>query len=71
MFRWLFKIIFFLALAGLVYGFFLLYQEKTPEEKKSLQESVGRVARRTGDLVREAGSKTIKKVKEISSEPRE
>jgi len=70
MIRWLFKIVIFLVLAGLLYGIYLLYQEKTPREKEELRASVRAKARHAGRLVEKAGARTIEKVKEISSEPR-
>ncbi len=70
MLRWLLKIVFLLILAGLAYGLFLLYQEKTPEEKKELRSSVRNKARQAGRLVERAGAKTIEKGREIYRDSR-
>lgn len=70
MIRWLLKIILFLVLAGLAYGFFLLYQGKTPEEKKELQSSLRSKTRSAARLVGRAGSKTIEKGKQLYQDSR-
>ncbi|MDP8214955.1 MAG: hypothetical protein RAO92_04260 [Candidatus Euphemobacter frigidus] len=70
MLRWLFKLILLLILAALAYGLWLLYQDKTPEEKQELREGVARTFKNAGRAVNEAGRRVIKKGQELYEEHR-
>ena len=65
MLRWLFKLALLVVLAALVYGLWLLYQEKTPEEKQALQDGVARTVQRAGRTVAEAGKRVVEKGHEV------
>jgi len=65
MIRWLFKIIFLVILAALVYGLWLLYQEKSPEEKQELRDGVTRTVQSAGRTVAEAGKRVVEKGQEV------
>lgn len=71
MIRWFFKILIIIILAALVYGLWLLYQDKTPEEKRELREGVTRAVRNAGRTVAEAGKRVVEKGKEIFQESEE
>jgi len=65
MIRWLFKIIFLAVLAALVYGLWLLYDEKTEEEKEALRDGVTRTVQSAGRTVAEAGKRVVEKGQEV------
>jgi len=65
MIRWLFKIIFLVVLIALVYGLWLLYQEKSPEEKQELRDGVTRTVESAGRTVAEAGKRVVEKGQEV------
>jgi sensor c-di-GMP phosphodiesterase-like protein len=65
MMRWFFKIIFLAVLAALVYGLWLLYQEKTPEEKQELRDGLSRTVQSAGRTVAEAGKRVVEKGQEV------
>ena len=65
MIRWLFKIIFLAVLIALVYGLWLLYQEKSPEEKQELRDGVTRTVESAGRTVAEAGKRVVEKGQEV------
>jgi len=69
MIKFLFRVLIIIVLAALVYGLFLTYGEKTPEEqaaiKRSFVETVAFVSRTTaGALI-----KTYDKVKSLITAP--
>ncbi len=61
MFRFLFKLILLLLLAALLYGLWLLYQGKSPEEKAGFRREVTRTVKGAGQTVVEAGQKVVEK----------
>ncbi len=65
MIRWLFKLIILVVLAALAYGFWLVYQAKTPEEKQELRDGVTRTVESAGRTVAEAGKRVVEKGQEI------
>ncbi len=71
MFRWLFKLILLALAAALVYGFWLLYQEKSPEEKDRLKQGVARTVKSAGRTVGEAGRKVVEKGQQAYEDYRE
>ena len=70
MLRWLFKLILLLILAALAYGFWLLYQDKTPEEKEALRDGVARTVKNAGYTATEAGRRVIEKGQKLYEEHR-
>ena len=71
MFRWFFKLILLAAAAALIYGLWLLYQEKTPQEKAELRQGVARTVKNAGQTVGEAGQKVVEKGKQAYEDYRE
>ncbi len=69
MLKFLFRVLIIIVLAALVYGLFLTYGEKSPEEqaaiKKSFVETVAFVARTTSGAL----LKSYDKVKEMITAP--
>jgi hypothetical protein len=65
MIRLLIKIIVFLVLASLVYGLWLMYQEKKPEERQELRSAVIRTFRDAGRISAAAFLKTVEKGKSV------
>lgn len=65
MIRGLIKLIILVVIAALVYGFWLLYQDKTEEEKQAVRDGVTRTVRAAGRTVEEAGKKVVEKGKEV------
>ena len=65
MIRWLFKLIILVLIAALVYGLWLVYQAKTPEEKQELRDGVARTVESAGRTVVEAGEKVVEKGQEM------
>lgn len=65
MIRWFIKLIILVVLAALLYGFWLLYQDKTPEEKQALRDGVARTVQGTGRTVAEAGKRVVEKAQEV------
>jgi len=65
MIRLLIKIIIFLVLASLVYGLWLTYQEKKPEERRELKAAVIGTFRDAGRISAAAFLKTVEKVKSV------
>jgi len=71
MFRFLFKLILLLAVAALVYGLWMLYQEKSPEEKAEIRQGVARTVKSAGQTVSEAGQKVVEKGRQVYEGRRE
>ena len=71
MFRFLFNLILLLLLAALLYGFWLLYRGKSPEEQADLRRQVARTARDAGRTAIEAGRKVVEKGQQTFGEIRE
>lgn len=71
MFRFLFKLILLLVAAALIYGLWLLYQGKSPEEKAGIREGVARTVKNAGQTVVEAGQKAVEKGQRVYEESRE
>ncbi|MDP8235355.1 MAG: hypothetical protein P9M08_03150 [Candidatus Erginobacter occultus] len=71
MFRWFFKLILLAAAAALVYGLWLLYQEKSPEEKAGIRGGCSRGMKSAGKTVTEAGQKVVEKGKQAYEDYRE
>ncbi len=65
MFRWIFKVIILAVAAALIYGLWLLYQEKTPEEKASLRGGCSRTVKSAGKTMTDAGQKVVEKGREV------
>ena len=65
MLRWLFKLVLLIVLAALVYGLWLLYQEKTPEEKQELREGLTRTVKSAGRTVAEAGKRVFENGQQV------
>lgn len=65
MFRFLFKLVLLLVAAALIYGLWLLYRDKSPEEKAEIQEGVARTVRQAGRAVGEAGQRVVEKGREV------
>jgi hypothetical protein len=65
MIRWLIKLIVFVVLASLVYGLWLMYQEKKPEERQELRAAVIRTFRSAGRISAAAFMKTVEKGKAV------
>ena len=70
MLRWLFKFVLLLILAALAYGLWLLYQDKSLEEKQELRDEVARTVKNAGRTVTEAGRRVIEKGQELYEEHR-
>ncbi len=64
MFRWLFKLILLAAAAALIYGLWLLYQEKSPGERAEIREGVARTVKSAGETAAAAGRKVVEKVQD-------
>ena len=71
MFRWLVKLILLAAAAALIYGLWLLYQEKSPAERSELREGVARTVKSAGETASEAGRKVVEKGRRVYEERRE
>jgi hypothetical protein len=71
MFRFLFKLILLLAAAAIIYGLWLLYQGKSPEEKAEIRKGVARTVKSAGQTVGEAGRKVVEKGQRVLEESRE
>jgi hypothetical protein len=71
MFRWIFKVIILAVAAALVYGLWLLYQEKTSEEKAEIRGGCSRWVTSAGKTVTEAGQKVVEKGKQAYEDYRE
>ena len=65
MLRWLFKLVLLVVLAALVYGLWLLYQDKTPEEKQELRDDVAHTVKSAGRTVAEAGKRVFEKGQQV------
>ena len=65
MIRLLIKIFVFLVIASLVYGLWLMYQEKKPEERRELRAAVIRTFRGAGRVSAAAFLKTVEKAKSV------
>ena len=65
MIRWFLKLIILAVLAALVYGLWLVYRDKTEEEKQELRDGVGRTVQSAGRTVAEAGRKVVEKGQEM------
>ncbi len=61
MFRWFLKLVLILLAAALLYGLWLLYQDKPPEEKQQIREGMVRTVKDAGRTVAEAGRRVVKK----------
>ncbi len=71
MFRWLFKLVLLAAAAALLYGFWLLYQAKSPGERAEFREGVARTVKSAGETAVEAGRKVVEKGRRVYEERRE
>ncbi len=71
MFRWLFKLVLLAAAAALIYGLWLLYQEKSPGEKAEIRQGVARIMESAGETAAEAGRKVVEKGQRVYEERRE
>lgn len=71
MFRWLFKLLLLAAAVALVYGLWLLYQEKSPDEKSEVRQGLAQTVKRAGQTVGEAGRKVIEKGRQAYEDYRE
>ena len=71
MFRWLFKLVLLAAAAALIYGLWLLYQEKSPAERAEFREGVTRTVKSAGETAAEAGRKVVEKGQRVYEERRE
>lgn len=71
MFRWFFKLIILVLAAALIYGLWLLYQEKSPEEKAQIRSGVARTVQSAGKTVAEAGVKVVEKGQRVYEGSRE
>ncbi len=71
MIRFLFKLILLLVVVALIYGLWLLYQGKSPEEKAEIQEGVARTVKKAGQAVGEAGQRVVEKGREVYESRRE
>ncbi len=65
MLRWLFKLVLLVVLAALVYGLWLLYQDKTPEEKQELRDGVAHNVKSAGRTIAEAGKRVFEKGRQV------
>jgi len=64
MLRWLIKLILLAVLAALLYGLWLLYQEKSPEEKSEIKGRAAQTLKGVSRTLAEAGKKVFHKGKE-------
>ncbi|MFH1037359.1 MAG: hypothetical protein V1789_01645 [PVC group bacterium] len=71
MLRRLFKLILLLIAVALVYGFWLLYQDKPPEEKQEFREGMVRVVKDAGRTVAKAGRRVVEKGQEVLGQGRD
>ncbi len=65
MIRWLFKLIILVVLAALIFGFWLIYQDKTEEEKQQFRDGVSRTVQNVVRTGAEAAKKVVEKGQEI------
>ncbi len=71
MFRWLFKLLLLVVVAALIYGLWLLYQGKTPDEQAEVRQGVAQAMKGAGRTVGEAGRKVLEKGRQIYEDYRE
>ena len=65
MLRGLIKIIILAILLALLYGLWLLYKEKTPEERKAIRETTATAVKDVSRTLGEAGKKVVEKGEEV------
>ena len=65
MIKFLVKIIILVLLIGLGYGLWLIYQEKSPEEKEAVREKISRTVEGAARTLGEAGKKAGEKGMEV------
>ncbi len=65
MIRWFFKLIILAVLVALLFGFWLLYKDKTEEEKQEFRYGVSSTVQSAGQMVTEAWGKVVERVQEV------
>ena len=65
MFRFLIKLVILVLIAGLIYGLWLIYQEKTPEEKEAVRRKISQTVEGAARTLGEAGQKAGEKGMEV------